>query len=110
MRAAFIVSVIVHLMILAAAVISLPNSEGFTPPPVAALPIEIITVDEKTDVTEGKAEETEVVMAPAPETVEVEAEPEPEEMPGATDQPADTIATDEDALRDCAGITVALRF
>ncbi|WP_226573245.1 hypothetical protein [Acuticoccus sediminis] len=106
MRAAFIVSLLLHLVILAAAVITLPSSQGFTPPPVAALPIEIITIDEKTDVTEGKAEETVVAMAPAPETVESETEPQPEEMPGANDQESDHIATNEDAI-DSQAISTA---
>lgn len=102
MRAAFIVSAILHLAILAAAIITLPSNQGFTPPPVAALPIEIITIDEKTDVTEGSPQETEIAVAPAPETVESEVEAEPETMPGATDEPADTIATDEEAIESRA--------
>ncbi|UOM32831.1 hypothetical protein [Acuticoccus sp. I52.16.1] len=98
MRAAFIASGILHLLILAAAIITLPSSQGFTPPPVAALPIEIITIDEKTDITEGNPEEQVVAMAPAPETVESETEAEPEAMPGATDTEAETIATNDDAI------------
>lgn len=98
MRAALIVSALVHLVILAAAVISLPSDKGFATPPVSALPIEIVTIDEETDLTLGRADETEVAVAPAPETVEAETPPEPEAQPGDADTPAEAVATDEKAI------------
>ncbi|WP_420394078.1 hypothetical protein [Acuticoccus sp.] len=99
MRAAFIVSGLVHLVLLAFAVVSLPSSEGYATPPVAALPIEILTIEEATEITEGRPEETEVALAPAPETVEVpEPPPVAEAQPGASDAPAETIATEEEAI------------
>ncbi|MEO1102897.1 MAG: cell envelope biogenesis protein TolA [Pseudomonadota bacterium] len=97
MRAAFIVSAALHLTILLAAVVSLPSVEPFATAAVTSLPVELVTIDEETDVTEGDPNETEVVEEAAPETVEVETPPEPTETPGATDTPAEEIATDEDA-------------
>ena len=103
MRAALIVSALLHLVILAAAIVSLPKSKGFETMPVVSLPVELVTIADDTDLTEGSPDETEVVEAPAPETVEREPEPEPvpePQQPGATDAPAPTIATDPDAVAE----------
>lgn len=97
MRAAFIVSALMHLAILLAAVISLPDSEGFATAPVSALPVELVTIAEETDLTVGDVREAEVVEDAAETTVETEIAPEPETQPGATGQEADTVATDADA-------------
>lgn len=100
MRAALIVSALMHLCILAAAIVTLP-SRGYETAPVISLPVELVTIADVTDLTEGSPDETEAVPSPAPETVEREPEPEPQppETPvGATDEPAATIATDPDAV------------
>jgi hypothetical protein len=98
MRIALIVSAILHFGILAAMIITLPSPGGFVTPPVEALPVELVTIAEETDLTLGRPEETEVVETPAERTVEAEEPPAPEEQPGATDRPADRIAVDEDAI------------
>ncbi|MBJ3776925.1 cell envelope integrity protein TolA [Acuticoccus mangrovi] len=101
MRNALIVSAILHFSLLAAAIISLPTSH-FETPTVNALPVELVTIADETDLTEGRPEETEVVEEAATETVEAETPPEPEAQPGATDTPADEVATDADAIATAA--------
>lgn len=97
MRAAFVVSAVLHFAILAAAIIQFGSVESFSTPAVAALPVELVTISEETDLTQGEVEAEAVVEEAATETVEAEAPPEPEEMPGATGQEAEEIATDENA-------------
>lgn len=98
MRAALVVSAILHFGLLAAMLISLPSPGSFSTPPVIALPVELITIAEETDLTIGRADETEVVEVPAERTVEAPEPPEPAEQPGATDAPAERVAVDEDAI------------
>lgn len=97
MRAAFLVSALLHFAIIAAAIISLPDSDGFTTAPVVALPVELVSIEEVTDLTAGDVRETEVVEDAAEATVETELDAQPDEMPGATGEEADVVATDEDA-------------
>lgn len=97
MRTAFIVSAVLHLSILAAAIIQFGSTKGFSTPAVAALPVELVTIDEETDLTVGEVDAEEVVEEAAPKTVEADAPPEPDEAPGATGQADETIATSEDA-------------
>ncbi|MCF3933496.1 cell envelope biogenesis protein TolA [Acuticoccus sp. M5D2P5] len=106
MRAALIVSAVLHLAILAAAIFSLPAAETYATPSVNALPVEIVTIADETDLTVGNPEETEVVEDAGPETVEAEEPPAPEEQPGATDTPAERIATDENAI-DTTAVSAA---
>lgn len=96
MRAALIISALFHFAIVAAAIVSLPQADPFSTPAVVALPVELVTISEETDLTLGSPDATEVVEEAAPETVE--ADGPPEEMPGATDREGDTIATDENAV------------
>ncbi|WP_108658528.1 cell envelope biogenesis protein TolA [Acuticoccus kandeliae] len=98
MRAAFIVSAVLHIAILATAIISLPPAETFATPSVNALPVELVTIADETDLTAGDVRETEVIENAAPETVEAETPAEPETQPGATDAPAETVATEENAI------------
>ncbi|MEM9221628.1 MAG: cell envelope biogenesis protein TolA [Pseudomonadota bacterium] len=97
MRTAFIVSAVLHLSILSAVLVSLPDADPFAPSAVVALPVELVTIEEETDLTIGNPTETEVLEEAAPETVEVETPPEPEATPGATDTPSEEIATSETA-------------
>lgn len=105
MRAAFIVSAVLHLAILAAAIVQIGRTESFSTAAVAALPVELVTIEEETDLTLGEVEAEAVVEEAAPETVEAAEEPAPDEMPGATDEAADEIATDENARPDGAEST-----
>jgi membrane protein involved in colicin uptake len=98
MRAAFGLSFLLHVSIIVAALVSLPEPETMSTPSVNALPVELVTIAEETDLTVGRPEESEVVEDPAPRTVEAEAPPEPETAPGATDEPAERIATEEEAV------------
>ncbi|MEM8855163.1 MAG: hypothetical protein AAGD34_15770, partial [Pseudomonadota bacterium] len=100
MRAALIISALFHFAIVAAAIVSLPQADPFSTPAVVALPVELVTISEETDLTLGNPDATEVVEEAAPETVE--ADGPPEEMPGATDREGDTIATDENAVESAA--------
>ena len=97
MRAAFIVSAVIHFSILFAAFVTLPDAESFATEPVAALPVELVSIEELTDITEGDVQSETVVEDAAPETVEAPEPPAPEEAPGATDTPDESIATEEDA-------------
>lgn len=102
MRSALIVSAVLHIAILAAAIVQFGRTESFSTAAVAALPVELVTIDEETDLTIGEVEAEKVVEEAAPETVEAEEPPAPEEAPGATDKPADTIATEDNARPDGA--------
>ncbi|MEM0907143.1 MAG: cell envelope biogenesis protein TolA [Pseudomonadota bacterium] len=100
MRAALIVSAVVHFMILAGMLVTLPDAEGFSTPSVDALPVELVTIDEETDVTLGRVDAEEVLDEAAPQTVEADAPAEPDTTPGANDAAAEEIATDENARVD----------
>jgi len=102
MRAALFVSAVLHLAILAAALLRLTGAEGFSTEPVAALPVELVTIADETDVTEGEADAEAIVEDAAPETVEASEPVAPGQAPGATGTPADEIATDENAVADGA--------
>lgn len=98
MRAAFLLSALMHAAILLAAIVTLPSGDAFETAPVAALPVELVSIEETTDITVGEVDAQEIVEDAAPETVEAEAPPEPGEQPGASGLEADTIATEEDAI------------
>ncbi|MEM7694677.1 MAG: hypothetical protein AAF318_09515 [Pseudomonadota bacterium] len=102
MNAALLVSAIVHLMILVALIVRLESPDALETAAVAALPVEIVTVAEETDLTVGDERAEEVVETPAEETVETEAAAD--ESPGATERPSDEIAQTETA-RDTAEST-----
>ncbi|MEM6762005.1 MAG: cell envelope biogenesis protein TolA [Pseudomonadota bacterium] len=97
MRTALIVSAVLHLSILIGILGSFGEPDGFSTPAVAALPVELVTIEEETDLTLGEPNETEVVENAAPETVEAPEPPAPAETPGATGEEATEIATDENA-------------
>ena len=98
MRAALIVSAVLHATLLAALLVTLPQADPFKTPAVNALPVELVTIEEVTDLTEGEVTAEEIVEDAAPETVEAEAPPVPDEMPGATEEPAETIAAVDEAV------------
>ncbi len=102
MRAALIVSAVLHLSLLLAMILNLGQPDAFATQPVASLPIELVTISDETDVTVGEETAEAVVEDAAPETVEAEEPPLPEETPGATDTPAEDIATDENARVNAA--------
>ncbi|WMS43861.1 cell envelope integrity protein TolA [Acuticoccus sp. MNP-M23] len=102
MRTALIVSAVLHLSLLLAMILNLGQPDAFATQPVAALPIELVTIADETDVTLGETTAEAVVEDAAPETVEAEEPPLPEETPGATDTPADEIATDAAARENAA--------
>lgn len=98
MRGAFVLSGVLHVSIILAAVITLPASELPSTPAVNALPVDLVTIAEETDLTLGEPEAEEVIEDAAPETVEAEAPAEPEAQPGAAEEPAERTATEEDAV------------
>ena len=77
MRTALIVSAVLHLSILIGILGSFGEPDGFSTPAVAALPVELVTIEEETDLTLGEPNETEVVENAAPETVEAPEPPAP---------------------------------
>lgn len=97
MRAALLVSATLHLAVIAAAFVTL-KTESYSTAPVAALPVELVTIAEETDLTVGDVEAEELVEEADERTVEAEAAPEPDAQPGATDEPAETVATNEEAV------------
>lgn len=102
MRAALIVSAVLHLSLLLAMVLNLGQPDAFATQRVASLPIELVTIADETDLTLGETTAEAVVEDAAPETVEADAPPLPEETPGATDKPAEEIATEETARENAA--------
>jgi len=102
MRAALIVSAVLHLSLLLAMVLRLGQPEAFATQRVASLPVELVTIADETDLTLGESTAEAVVEDAAPETVEAEEPPLPDETPGATEEPADEIATDEAARENAA--------
>ena len=98
-RGAFILSGVLHGSIVLAAVVAFPEPEAPSTPPVNALPVNLVTVAEKTDVTQGAPEAAEVVDEAAPRTVtEADEAAAPEVQPGATQAPAERIATESEAV------------
>mgnify|MGYP001791526213 CR=1 FL=1 len=96
MRSAFLASLFAHVALLAALLITLPTATPMATPGVDALPVELVTIADETDLAIGDELATEVVETPSPETVEA---PEPAtETPGANNQEADTVARDADAI------------
>ncbi len=97
MRTALIVSAVLHFTILAAAIIQFGSTKSFSTPAVVALPVELVTIAEETDLTIGEVDAKDVVANAAPETVEAPEPPQPDEAPGATGEADESIATDENA-------------
>ena len=96
-RGAFILSSLLHGSIVLAAVVTLPKPDAPSTPPISALPVDLVTVADETDVTQGSTDAAEVLEEAAPKTVaDAEAPAEPETQPGAADAPADRITTRSD--------------
>ncbi|MEM8552945.1 MAG: hypothetical protein AAGF45_11245, partial [Pseudomonadota bacterium] len=95
MRAALIISAVMHVSLLVGLLARFGTPESFSTAAVAALPVELVTISEETDLTLGRVDAEEVVETPAPETVETDL-PDTE-IPGATGEEAETTATEEDA-------------
>lgn len=98
MRAALAVSALLHIVVIGLAIFGLPQADPYATEPVEALPVELVTIAEVTDLTAGEVQATEVLEEAAPETVVDEAPPEPEARPGATEKPAETTASDPEAI------------
>jgi outer membrane biosynthesis protein TonB len=97
MRISLLISALLHGAILAWAVVGLPGADAYNTAPVEVLPIELVSIEDFTDLATGSAEadpEVETETA-ARETVEAET---PSEAPGETATPTeDTLARSEDA-------------
>lgn len=107
MRGAFILSGVLHASIILAALVSLPSLDTPSTPAINALPVELVTIEDETDLTVGQPDEEAVVEDAAPETVtQAEAPAEPETQPGAGEAPAERIATEEDAV-DTSAVSAA---
>lgn len=78
MRVGFIVSLAGHCAILLWSVIAWPEAESFAAKPIEALPVELVSIGEVTDIARGSP------------TAEVEPEPEPDPETVETETPADT--------------------
>ncbi|WP_018700412.1 TonB C-terminal domain-containing protein [Amorphus coralli] len=93
MRVGLIVSVAGHGAILLWSVIAWPDAESFAAKPIEALPIELVTIGEVTDISMGSPTAP-VEPEPKPEVESVESESEAESA-GETETPADSPAERE---------------
>ncbi|NVK33262.1 MAG: cell envelope biogenesis protein TolA [Rhodobacteraceae bacterium] len=84
MRAGLATSLLGHSAILLWGAIALPGAELFVTPPVESLPVDLVSIEEFTQLRKGETSETEVreVAAVKPTETPIEDAPEPAEKPG----------------------------
>lgn len=84
MRAGLATSLVGHTAILLWGVIALPGADLLVSPPVEPLPIDLVSIEELTQLRKGETSETEIreVAAVKPTETPVEEAPEPAEKPG----------------------------
>ncbi|MDQ0313963.1 TonB C-terminal domain-containing protein [Amorphus orientalis] len=93
MRVGLIVSLAAHGAILLWSVVAWPDAESFAARPIEALPVELVTIGEVTDISRGSpTAEVEPEPEPDRETVESEAEAD---QAGETETPSDSPAERE---------------
>jgi outer membrane biosynthesis protein TonB len=83
MRLGITVSSVGHAAVLAWALIAWPSAESYEVPPMEAMPVDIVSIEEFTAL---KAGEREAEVKPAPKPVEIKA-PEPRPVPEPTPEP-----------------------
>lgn len=93
MRVGLIVSLIGHAAILIWSVVAWPDADSYAARPIEALPVELVTIGEVTDIAKG-APDAELQPEPEPDAETVERDTEADTA-GETDTPDDTAADQE---------------